>query len=168
MTTAVQIDTGIGLRSRDPKELLNAVLPHIAHLTVNIVDSGMTLWDREIALLLRDHTMVRDMAERVLGNAVMYTLGCIEHPEVHLGVGKLVDIGVHQLILDTPVWFAICDLYNGGRYKHHAPFIERRSDGLCLRTADFLTSIGFDIDEELWAIDGTDCSPCDNKVPDSH
>jgi hypothetical protein len=31
----------------------------------------MPLWDREIALLLRDHTMVRDMAERILGNAVM-------------------------------------------------------------------------------------------------
>ncbi|CAG6396935.1 hypothetical protein NMG29_38545 [Streptomyces cocklensis] len=168
MTTAVQIDTGIGLRTRDPKELLNAVQPNIAHLTVNILDGGMTLWDREIALLLRDHTMVRDMAERILGNAVMYTLACIEHPDVHLGVGKLVDIGVHQLILDTPVWFALCDVYNGGRYKHHAPFIERRSDGLCLRTADFLTSIGFDVDEELWAIDGADCSPCDNKVPDSH
>ncbi|WP_267891278.1 hypothetical protein [Streptomyces dysideae] len=37
-----------------------------------------------------------------------------------------------------------------------------------LRSADFLKSIGFDIDEELWSIDGTDCSPCDNKVPDSH
>ncbi|MGV9338132.1 hypothetical protein [Streptomyces sp. NPDC003688] len=113
-------------------------------------------------------TLVRAMAERVLGNAVMYTIGCMEHPDVHLGVGKLVDIGVHQLILATPVWWALCDVYNGGRYKHHAPFIERRRDGLCLRTADFLKSIGFDVDEELWAIDGADCSPCDNKVPDSH
>lgn len=40
-------------------------------------------------------------------------------------------------------------------------------DWPCVRTADFLTSIGFDIAEELWSIDGTDCSPCDNKVPDS-
>lgn len=128
----------------------------------------MSLWDREVALLLRDNTMVRDMAERILGNAVMYTIASIEHAEVHLGVGELVDIGVHQLILDTPVWFAICDVYNGERYKHHAPFIQRRSDGLCLHTADFLTSIGFDVDEELCAIDGADCSPCDSKVPDSH
>ena len=62
----------------------------------------------------------------------------------------------------------LCAAYKAGRYKHHAPFIERRRDGLCLRTADFLKSIGFDMDEELWMIDGTDCSPCDNKVPDSH
>jgi hypothetical protein len=33
----------------------------------------------------------------------MYTIGCMEYPKAHLGVGKLVDIGVHQLILDTPV-----------------------------------------------------------------
>lgn len=26
----------------------------------------------------------------------------------------------------------------------------------------------FDIDDELWAIDGANCSPCDSKVPDSH
>ncbi|MET8825732.1 hypothetical protein ABZX40_09430 [Streptomyces sp. NPDC004610] len=156
------------IRTRNPRELLDAVAPHVTELTVNVFDSGMSLWDREIALLLRDHTMVRDMAERILGNAVMYTVGSIEHPETHLGVGKLVDIGVHQLILDTPVWWGICVAYNDGRYKHHAPFIARRRDGLCLRTAEFLTSIGFDIDEELWVVDGADCSPCDNKVPDSH
>lgn len=39
---------------------------------------------------------------------------------------------------------------------------------MVIRTADFLRSIGFDPDEELWARDGADCSPCDNKVPDSH
>jgi hypothetical protein len=164
----VTTDRPVSTRTRDPKELLNAAAPHVTDLTIQVFDSGMTLWDREVALLLRDNTMVRDMAERILGNGIMYVIGSIEHPEVHLGVGKLVDIGVHQLILDTPVWFAICSLYNGGAYKHHAPFIQRRSDGLCLDTADFLKSIGFDIDPELWAIDGADCSPCDSKVPDSH
>src|SRR5258707_412590 len=95
------LESSAGIRTRDPKELLNAVQPHVKQLTINVLDSGMTLWDREIALLLRDHTMVRDMAERILANAVMYTVGCFEHPGVHIGVGKLVDIGIHQLILDT-------------------------------------------------------------------
>lgn len=166
--TALALETTATSRTRDPKELLNAVQPHIRHLSINVLDSGMTIWDREIALLLRDHTMVRDMAERILGNAVMYTIASIERPDVHLGVGKLVDIGVHQLILDTPVWFAVCDLYNGGEYKHHAPFIQRLNDGTCLRTAEFMRSIGFDVDEELWAIDGANCSPCDSKATDSH
>ncbi|MFJ4872142.1 hypothetical protein [Streptomyces sp. NPDC088757] len=155
-------------RSRDPKELLNAVTPHLRHLTVNVLDSGLTVWDREVALLLRDEVMVRDLAERILGNAVMYVVASMEHPEVHLGVGKVVDIGVHQVILDTPVYFALCDLYNEGRYKHHAPFIQRRDDGTVTDTAAFLRPIGFAPDEELWARDGADCSPCDSKVPDSH
>ncbi|MBC3988381.1 hypothetical protein H8N00_05635 [Streptomyces sp. AC563] len=50
----------------------------------------------------------------------------------------------------------------------HAPLIERRGDGLVIRTAEFIRSNGFDADEELWAIDGANCSPCDNKAPDSH
>ncbi|MFF6999097.1 hypothetical protein ACFY93_29670 [Streptomyces sp. NPDC008313] len=166
MTVALAPSTST--HTRDPQTLLNAVAPHITELTINVFDGGMSIWEREVALLLRDHTMVRNMAERVLGNAVMYTLASIENPDVHLGVGTLVDIGVHQLILDTPVWWGICRLYNGGRFKHHAPFIERRNDGLCLRTSDFLTSQGWSIDEELWTIDGANCSPCDNKVPDSH
>ncbi|MEU6735624.1 hypothetical protein ABZ929_20900 [Streptomyces physcomitrii] len=166
MTATLEGPVGIG--TRDTEELLNAVAPHISDLTVNVFTGDMTIWDREVALLLRDHTMVRAMAERVLANAVMYTLGSIENPGVHLGVGKLVDIGVHQLILDTPVWWGICRLYNGVRYKHHAPFIRRRRDGLCLRTGDFLKSQGRPVDEELWALDGADCSPCDDKVPDSH
>ncbi|MEV0371205.1 hypothetical protein AB0I10_15470 [Streptomyces sp. NPDC050636] len=164
----VLLETPSRTDHRDPHALLNAVQPHIKHLSINVSDSGMTIWDREIALLLRDETMVRDMAERILGNAVMYMIASVEHPEVHLGVGKLVDIGVHQIYLDTPVMFAFCDLYNGGVYKHHAPFIKRRHDGIVIRTADFLRSIGFDADDELWAIDGANCSPCDSKVPDSH
>lgn len=66
----VTLDRPTSTRMRDPKELLNAVQPGVKHLTINVVDSDMTLWDREVALLLRDHTMVRDIAERVLGNAV--------------------------------------------------------------------------------------------------
>ncbi|MFG2310605.1 hypothetical protein ACGFS9_18310 [Streptomyces sp. NPDC048566] len=164
----IPLDQPAATRTRDPRELLNAVAPHITELTLNVFDSGMSLWDREVALLLRDNTMVRNMAERILGQAVAYTLCSIENPDVHLGVGKLVDIGVHQLILDTPVWWGLCRLYNGGAFKHHAPFIERRTDGLCLRTADFMRFQGWDVDEELWAIDGANCSPCDNKAPDSH
>ena len=164
----IVMDTPAATRMRDPQELLNAVQPHLQYLSINVLDSGMTIWDREVALLLRDEVMVRDLAERILGNAVMYMIASMEHAEVHLGVGKIVDIGVHQVILDTPVYFALCDLYNVGAYKHHAPFIQRRDDGTVTSTAEFLRSIGFDPDEELWARDGAECSPCDSKVPDSH
>ncbi|MCX4756891.1 hypothetical protein [Kitasatospora purpeofusca] len=169
MTVALEAPTETEFR--DPRALLNAVRPYVKELTYNVFEGpGNTgdLYDREIALLLRDNTMVRNMAERILDNAIAYTITAMEHPEVHLGVGKVVDIGVHQLLLDTPVYFAICEAYNAGRYKHHAPLIHRRGDGIVIRTADFLRANGFDADEELWAVDGANCSPCDSKVPDSH
>ncbi|MFI2257962.1 hypothetical protein [Streptomyces tubercidicus] len=157
---------------RDPRALLNAVRPYVKECTYNVFESpgsGEDLWNREIALLKRDNSLMLDgTAGRILNNAVAYLITAMERPELHLGVGKTVDIGVHQIILDTPVYFAFCQLYNNGRYKHHAPLIERRRDGLVLRTADVLREQGFTPDAELWALDGSDCSPCDDKVPDSH
>ncbi|MEU8784147.1 hypothetical protein [Streptomyces sp. NPDC048637] len=157
---------------RDPRALLNAVRRYVKECTYNVFESPGSegeVWNREIALLKRDNSLMLDgTAERILSNAVAYLITAMERPELHLGVGKTVDIGVHQIILDTPVYFAFCERYNGGRYKHHAPLIERRRDGLVLRTADVIREQGFNPDEELWAKDGSDCSPCDNKVPDSH
>lgn len=166
LTPVPRVDT------RDPRVLLNAVRPHIAELTYNVLESpgsnDADLYEREVQLLLRDAVAVRSLAERILDNAIMYIVTSMERPDLHLGVGKIVDIGVHQLILDTPVYFALCELYNGGRYKHHAPLIARRGDGTVLRTADALEANGFAPDKELWATDGADCSPCDDKAPDSH
>lgn len=156
---------------RDPRAILNAVRSHIKECTYNVLESPgseISLWEREIRLMMRDNIMVRGMAERIMANAIAYTITAMERPDIHIGVGKVVDIGVHTLILDTPVYFAFCEVYNGGKYKHHAPLIERRNDGLVIRTADVIRAQRFDVDEELWAMDGANCSPCDSKVPDSH
>ncbi|MYU54679.1 MULTISPECIES: hypothetical protein [Streptomyces] len=160
MSTAVQT------RTRDPQILLNALAHRVPHL---ITGTEPTLWDREIALLLRDNSvMTRDTAERLLGQAIAYTITAMERKGVDMGVGYTVDVAVHALILDTPLYFALCDEYNGGQYKHHAPLIERRCDGTVMRTAEILRDNGFAVDDELWAMDAAECSPCDNKVPDSH
>ncbi|MFF4407256.1 hypothetical protein ACFY2W_29735 [Streptomyces sp. NPDC001262] len=160
MSTAVQT------RTRDPRIILNAVQARVPHL---VSDVGVTdLWEREVALLLRDSVAVRSLAERILGQGIAYLITAMENPGVDMGVGYTVDIGVHQLILDTPLYFALCDEYNGGTYKHHAPLIERRCDGTVMRTAEIIRRNGFAIDEELWEVDASTCSPCDNKVPDSH
>lgn len=44
MATAVQARAAGDTGARDPKELLDAVAPHIRELTTNVFDSGMTLW----------------------------------------------------------------------------------------------------------------------------
>ncbi|MFD7546766.1 hypothetical protein ACFV0R_23305 [Streptomyces sp. NPDC059578] len=167
----VMLETSNATGFRDPRALLNACRPYVTEKTYNVFEGmaeGEELFDREVKLLLRDNVMTRDMAERIMENAIAYTITAIERPDVHLGVGKIVDIGVHQLYLDTPVLFAFFALHNGSEFKHHAPLITRRRDGLVLRTADFLRANGFAVDEELWNVDGADCSPCDDKVPDSH
>jgi hypothetical protein len=160
MSTAVQT------RTRDPRTILNAIQNRVPHL-VTEVGVG-SLWEREVALLLRDSVAVRSLAERILGQGVAYLITAMENPGVDMGVGYTVDIGVHQIILDTPLYFAFCDEYNGGTYKHHAPLIERRRDGTVGRTAQLIRQSGFEVDDELWSVDASDCSPCDNKVPDSH
>ncbi|MCF3101224.1 hypothetical protein IPZ58_06470 [Streptomyces roseoverticillatus] len=160
MSTAVQT------RTRDPRIILNQLQERVPHL---VTDVGVAdLWEREVQLLLRDSVAVRSLAERILGQGIAYLITAMESPGVDMGVGYTVDIGVHQIILDTPLYFALCEEYNGGVYKHHAPLIERRCDGTVTRTADIIRGNGFVVDEELWAVDASTCSPCDNKVPDSH
>lgn len=99
---------------------------------------------------------VRTRDPRELLNAVRP----MENPGADIGPGYTVDIGIHQIILDTPVYFAFCELYNGGRYKHHAPLVERRGDGTVMRTADIIRANGFEVDLELWEVDAAACGPC--------
>ncbi|WP_327700473.1 hypothetical protein [Streptomyces sp. NBC_00459] len=63
----VALDRPVGTRTRDPQELLNAVQPHVRHLTVNVLDGGMTLWDREIALpeFIRSASAFRPVVRRI-------------------------------------------------------------------------------------------------------
>ncbi|MFD4576501.1 hypothetical protein ACFWNK_30245 [Streptomyces sp. NPDC058417] len=161
-----------GVQCRDPRVLLNEVRPYVKERLYNIFEApgsqGVDLWEREVRLLLRDSVAVRSLAERILGQAVAYLITAMENPGVDMGPGYTVDLGIHQIMLDTPVYFAFCERYNGGRYKHHAPLVERRRDGTVLRTAGLLRRSGFRVDTELWEVDASDCGPCDDKVPDSH
>ncbi|AZQ39079.1 hypothetical protein EJ357_41285 [Streptomyces cyaneochromogenes] len=152
-------------RVRDPKAILDEIGEANPHL---IPDPGIGLWEREVQLLMRDTVRVRSLAERILSQGVAYLITAMEKPGNDMGPGFEVDQGVHQIILDTPVYFAICERYNGGQYKHHAPLIERRRDGIVMRTAEIIRANGFTVDTELWEVDASDCGPCDDKVPDSH
>ncbi|MFE3886867.1 hypothetical protein ACFXPQ_28880 [Streptomyces lydicus] len=160
------MSTAVRTRTRNPRIILNTLASQVPRL---VTDVGVSdLWEREVRLLLRDSVAVRSLAERILGQGIAYLITAMENPGVDMGVGYVVDIGVHQLILDTPLYFALCEEYNGGRYKHHAPLIERRRDGTVMRTAELIRKNRFEVDDELWSADASDCSPCDDKVPDSH
>lgn len=131
--------------SRDPRQFVSA-----------------EVWEREVTLLLRDHQMVRSLAERILGQAIAYLVTVMENRGrgLGLGAGRLVDVGVHTLILDTRNYAEFCDRHNNGRFLHHVPEIQRKQDGSVIRTAKLIEQCGFAVDWELWSTDGADCTPC--------
>lgn len=126
-------------------------------------------WAKLVGLLMRDHPFDSVMAERVLGQAVAYLITAMETRGQGLGLapGKIVDIGVHTMILDTVAYAEFCQKYNDGHFLHHVPLVDMKLDGSVPRTAEQITLHGFPVDAQLWAADANDCGPC-HPGNDSH
>ncbi|MFH9613792.1 hypothetical protein ACH4MM_08585 [Streptomyces pratensis] len=123
---------------------------------------GDTQWAKLVGLLMRDYPFDSVMAERVLGQAVTYLITAMENKGRSLGIGpgKIVDIGVHMVMLDTVEYFALCERFNGGAYLHHVPEVEMKGDDSVAHTADILAAAGWNVDRPLWAADSSACTPC--------
>jgi hypothetical protein len=119
------------------------------------------LWDKQVGLLVRDYPYDSVMAARVLGQGYAYLLTAMNHRGESLGLApsKLVDIGVHTVILDTVAYARLCDRFNGGRFLHHVPEVDMKDDGSVLRTAELVAADGWEVDLPLWA-DAAGCGPC--------
>lgn len=126
-------------------------------------------WTKLVGLLMRDKPFDSVMAERVLGQAVAYLITAMETRGLGLGLapGRIVDIGVHTMILDTVAYAEFCEQHNGGRFLHHVPLVDMKLDGSVPRTARRIALHGFRVDEPLWAADATGCGPC-HPGNDSH
>ncbi|MEU2264959.1 hypothetical protein ABZ568_00595 [Streptomyces olindensis] len=128
----------------------------------------VALWDKQVGLLMRDYPYDSVMAERVLGQGYAYLLTAMAHRGERLGLApsKLVDIGVHTIILDTVAYAELCEKYNNGEFLHHVPKVDFKQDGSVMRTAHLVAADGWEVDLSLWA-DAADCSPC-HPGSDSH
>ncbi|WP_406448857.1 hypothetical protein OH768_00555 [Streptomyces sp. NBC_01622] len=126
------------------------------------------LWDKQVALLVRDYPYDSIMAARVLGQGYAYLLTAMNHRGESLGLApsKLVDVGVHTIILDTVAYSELCDRFNGGHFLHHVPKAEMKNDGSVMKTATVIASNGWDVDLSLWT-DAAECGPC-HPGNDSH
>ncbi|WP_261808973.1 hypothetical protein [Nonomuraea sp. C10] len=120
------------------------------------------VWDREIALLVRDYPFDEVMANRLFGQAVAYLITAMEKWGEHLeiGCGRLVDIAVHAFILDTRNYREFCAQHFDGRFLEHVPEIGFKYDGSVERTAHILAANGFEVDWPLWERDFSQCTPC--------
>lgn len=126
------------------------------------------LWDKQVALLMRDYPYDSVMAARVLGQGYAYLLTAMAHRGQSLGLApsSLVDIGVHTIILDTVAYAELCDTHNAGHFLHHIPLVDMKDDGSVMRTAHLIAADGWDVDLPLWA-DAAKCGPC-HPGNDSH
>lgn len=128
------------------------------------------VWDREVRLIMRDHTVEPDLAERIFGQAVAYLVTSAECPEVRMGPSQAVDLGVHSFVLDSINYMAFCDQH-AGRYIHHVPHLPGEGTGeppTLRATVKAIQAWGFEIDPELWAMkDAAECSQCHAGCTDS-
>ncbi|MBT2211329.1 MULTISPECIES: hypothetical protein [Actinomadura] len=147
MSTAVQPPTSQPPTTCPRRNPRSFVTPHV--------------WDRQVALLVRDHPFDTVMADRLFGQAVAYLITAMDKwgQQLEIGCGPLVDIAVHGFILDTRHYREFCDQHFGG-FLDHVPAIEFKNDGSVERTAHVIHDNGFAIDWPLWEADFAKCTPC--------
>ena len=101
------------------------------------------------------------MAARGLGQGYAYLLTAMKHWASRWGSApsKLVDIGVHTVILDTVAYAELCERFNGGVFLHHVPKVDMKNRGSVMKTAHIVAADGWEVDLSLWA-DAAECGPC--------
>jgi hypothetical protein len=127
------------------------------------------VWDREVRLIMRDHDMERELAERTFGQTVAYLVTSAENPDIPMGPTFDVDKGVHSFVLDTPRYWDFC-MQHAGTYLHHVPHLpdERAEQPMVLYdTIQAIRTAGFPLDDELWGALEVKCHQCHACCHDS-
>jgi hypothetical protein len=127
------------------------------------------VWERLVRLIMRDHGLDRELAERTADQTVAYLVTSAENPRAAMGPPPAVDKGVHTFVLDSPNYIAFCDQH-AGRYIHHVPHLSEDGDsevGVVKRTISAVRAAGFPVDSELWDAPGADCNQCYSGCSDS-
>ncbi|MGW6732703.1 glycine-rich domain-containing protein [Streptomyces sp. NPDC055013] len=147
------------------------------------------VWEREVALLLRNPENTRELAEAKFGQAIAYLVTCGENPDLLMGPSEQVDEAWHSFMLDSIPYHHFTSRHFG-RYIHHVPELAGVAVGvLCLtddevtrdgheprtggplvleRTIRAIKTAGFEIDADLWGMEDTaDCNQCHAGCHDS-
>ncbi|WP_435212588.1 glycine-rich domain-containing protein [Streptomyces sp. bgisy034] len=118
------------------------------------------LWDRLVNRIIKDESVERSLAERIMDQALAFlTLCARSESKTSYSPSPLVDIGWHTFILYTKAYAAFCEKM-GGFFIHHEPSDVPGIDygtGNIARTVAALTAAGITVDKSLWANTGHDC-----------
>lgn len=117
------------------------------------------LWNRLVGRIVKDESVERPLAERIMDQALAFLTLCAAEPQGHYSPSPLVDIGWHTFILYTKAYAAFGEKM--GAFIHHEPSDVEGVDygtGNIARTVAALKAHGIAVDEPLWANTGHDCS----------
>ncbi|GGS42590.1 glycine-rich domain-containing protein [Actinokineospora fastidiosa] len=108
-----------------------------------------------------DHGVDRELAERIVDQAVAFvaTCGSTGRDVAPLSPSRQVDIGWHTFIwLDTRAYHEFCERVCG-RYIHHIDHDGGAPGQARADTVDAIRQAGFFVDAELWPSSAS-CGPC--------
>lgn len=123
-----------------------------------------SLRQRLVNRIEKDEEMPRELAERILDQALGYLKLASIKPDGHYRPSPLVDIGWHTFILYTREYGKFCRDLTAGRFIHHEPTDEDGVPNLSsgpIGTMQAMHEHGIVVDEPLWAhLHAADCSDC--------
>lgn len=121
---------------------------------------------RLVGRIEADEKMPRELAERILDQALGFLKLAAEQPGGHYSPSPLVDIGWHTFILYTREYRDFCRRLTNGRFIHHEPTDEEGVENLSsgpMGTMQAMREAGIVVDEPLWAhMHAGDCSNCND------
>jgi hypothetical protein len=128
------------------------------------------LFHRLTDRIIQAESFERDLAERIMDQALAFLLACAANVGAPLAPSELVDIGWHTFLLDTSEYATFCDRV-AGRFIHHVPNDNQRtgkSPGEVLaRTVTAMRTLGFHLDDALWPRTALgSCTGCHNGCHD--
>jgi hypothetical protein len=140
-------------------------------ITTSVQRTGRSLISDDLFRRLTDRIVQaegfdRDLAERILDQALAFLLACAANDSAPLAPSELVDIGWHTFLLDTSEYAAFCDRV-AGRFLHHVP-TDNESTGespsdVLTRTVAAMRTLGFQVDDALWPRTALgSCTGCHN------
>lgn len=113
---------------------------------------GDQLWERLVHRLVRDEAIERDLAERIMNEALGFLQLCAREPDGKFSPSATVDIGWHVFVLYTKD-YANFSQRVAGRFLHHEPTDDPGtdySDGFIPKqTMQVMRKYG-PVDEMLW------------------
>lgn len=131
------------------------------------------LFDRLSRRLVVDEKLSRDLADRIVDQALAFLSACAANTGEPLAPSELVDLGWHVFVLHTREYATFCERI-AGRFLHHVPAEEddpaahgEAARATLARTVAAIETAGFLVDTDLWPRPASlDCTGCQNGCHD--